>query len=107
MKKIPLTPYPGQVLYCKNKAEFLVQFAKIAERPYDGGDNEGTTASIMKRGLPNPTFLIHAKNVPTRAHELSHAILTLFEHVGIDPCEGDGEPFCYMMSHLMEQTGGR
>jgi hypothetical protein len=37
----------------------------------------------------------------TLAHEFSHVVLHVFERCGIDPREGSGEPFCYLLSQLL------
>jgi len=46
-------------------------------------------------------YVLWAHKTPNLAHELSHVILHVFEHCGIDPREANGEPFCYMLSQLM------
>lgn len=51
------------------------------------------------------TYLLWAEETHTMAHELSHVVLHTFERLGIDPREGNGEPFCYMLSQLMLEAG--
>ena len=46
-------------------------------------------------------YLIWAKNRNSLVHELSHVVLDLFEITGIDPRGCQGEPFCYMLCHLL------
>lgn len=50
------------------------------------------------------TYLIWADEPHTLAHELSHAILHVFERCGMDPRESNGEPFCYMLSQLLMEA---
>jgi hypothetical protein len=47
------------------------------------------------------TYLVWGKDQHDIVHELSHVVLCLFERCGIDPREGNGEPFCYMLSQLV------
>jgi hypothetical protein len=47
------------------------------------------------------TYLCYASCKSTLVHELSHVVLHVFERCGINPCEGGGEPFCYMLSQLL------
>lgn len=49
------------------------------------------------------TYLIVAEQPHYWAHELSHVILHTFERCGIDPREAKGEPFCYLLSQLMQE----
>lgn len=51
------------------------------------------------------TYLVWGAKQHTLAHELSHAVLHLFERCGIDPREAGGEPFCYMLSQLLLEAG--
>lgn len=50
------------------------------------------------------TYLVWAKSSYYMAHEISHVVLHVFERCGIDPREGGGEPFCYMLSQLLLET---
>ncbi len=47
------------------------------------------------------TYLVWGNSHPTLAHEMAHVVLHVFERCGIDPREGAGEPFCYMLSQLL------
>jgi len=51
------------------------------------------------------TYLVWGAKPHTLAHELSHAVLHLFERCGIDPRDAGGEPFCYMLSQLLLEAG--
>lgn len=52
----------------------------------------------------NAVYLVFGPNPAILAHELSHALLDVFKRIGHSPIEGDGEPFCYMLSTLMEEA---
>ena len=50
------------------------------------------------------TYLVWARKPYALVHELSHVVLHVFERCGIDPREGNGEPFCYMLSQLVLES---
>ena len=106
MKRIPLSPYPGQLIVAKDWAEFREIFKEYTFDECDHGRADGTTIKLMsKQGTTH--YLVHAKRESSRstlAHELGHVVLFLFKDVGIDPADGGGEPFCYLLSHLMEEA---
>ena len=37
-------------------------------------------------------------------HELAHVVLDVFENVDIDPRHANGEPFCYFLQYLINET---
>ena len=51
------------------------------------------------------TYLVWGKKPHNLAHEISHTVLHVFKRCGIDPREGNGEPFCYMLSQLILDAG--
>lgn len=101
MKRLSLRPYSGNLYVAKSKKDYEKLHKKIFKTPdvlncsqqgrFAGGEGHD--------GMW--TYLIYAKDKPTLAHELSHAVLHVFERVGIDPRDSGGEPFCYMLSQLM------
>lgn len=101
MKKLSLRPYNGDLYVASSIKEYEALHVKLFKKPdiltcaqvgrFTGGEG--------KNGYW--TYLIWANSQPPLAHELSHAILHVFERVGIDPREANGEPFCYMLSQLM------
>ena len=108
MKKLTLRPYPGEILLYDNFEAFQRRYKSMNgghSHVHDKREIWGTTVPIMHEGCA-PTFLVYArKNWPaTLAHELSHVILHTFGIVGIDPRAAEGEPFCYMLSHLIEEA---
>jgi hypothetical protein len=52
------------------------------------------------------TYLVWGEKAHALAHELAHVVLHVFERCGIDPREGNGEPFCYMLSTLFVEANG-
>jgi len=104
MKEISLRPYNGRLFVAKTRKEYEREHAKLFKTPdvltcaqvgrFTGG--EGKDGAW--------TYLIWAHAMPQLAHELSHAILHVFERCGIDPREAGGEPFCYLLSQLMQEA---
>lgn len=104
MKKLSMAPYPSRILLCSTRKEFLRVYRAMSGIHYPGVDAKGTMVELHHDRKGEIVALIHASGAATLAHEFSHAILNTFERIGIDPREANGEPFCYMLSHLMEQA---
>lgn len=106
MKKIPLTPYPREVRVFRNAAELERAYKKFTGRTYDGVSKTSVGHCVLampkKRG--RAAYLVFGKGAPELAHEFGHVLLDLFSYIRSDPTEGNGEPFCYMLSHLMEEA---
>lgn len=101
VKELSLRPYTGRLFVAKSRKSYEAAHSEIFSEPdvltcaqegrFSGGC--GTDGQW--------TYLIWAKHPHTLAHELSHAVLHVFERCGIDPREAGGEPFCYMLSQLL------
>ena len=103
MKELSLRPYNGRLFIAASKEDYEKSHHRLFKSQdlltcATGGRFAGGEG---KDGLW--TYLIWAKNHPTLAHELSHVVLHVFERCGIDPREGNGEPFCYMLSQLISE----
>jgi hypothetical protein len=46
-------------------------------------------------------WVVYARRPAVLAHELTHILLQTWEKIGAHPGDGNGEPFCYMLSQLM------
>ncbi len=103
MKELSLRPYFGTVRVCKTVKQFQKQHEKLFGEPdvlgRDGHERKGRF--VGKLGDHDPIFLVWAVDNARLAHELSHAILEVFQMAGIDPREAGGEPFCYMLTQLL------
>lgn len=95
-----LRPYPGILCLTRSRATYLRQYKRMfgfndrIDRDSGGRCSFGTTRD------GELGFVVWADNKTTLAHELSHVVLDLFDHCGIDPNGCNGEPFCYMMQQL-------
>ena len=99
-KKLSLRPYPGVVVVCKDRAEFIRQCWKSFEIHECPSEQTQGRMRVDFSG-PHPVFVLFASAPAYLAHELGHVVLCLFEHIGADPREANGEPFCYLLSQLM------
>lgn len=102
MKTLSLRPYPGEVRVFKSvKAYHKAHLKLFGEPDKDLSGNQGRMTGIWNDKLKRRVYLVWATTPTFLAHELSHVILDLFDDVGIDPREANGEPFCYMLSQLL------
>jgi len=100
-KELSLRPYNGRLFYARTLRDYqaahkaLFKTADVitcaTEGRFVGG--EGRDGKW--------TYLVWAHEPHTLAHELSHAVLHLFERIGVDPRDANGEPFCYLLSQLI------
>lgn len=110
MKKLPLRPYPGEVWYCSTVADFKRAHRKRTGLPVPGDEvphpRGGITVRMATEAgiLAEVVYVVYAGDAPTMAHEFGHVLLQLFNDIGHDPTAGDGEPFCYLLSTLMEEA---
>jgi hypothetical protein len=104
VKKIFLTPYPGQVILAKNVAEF-----KKIYKQYTGEETRVPKTTVgrcqpLEHDKYATTYLVFAESASDLAHELSHVVLKLFQCINTDP-RGEGEePFCYLLAHLLDEA---
>src|SRR3990167_1730725 len=109
MKRIPFTPYPGEVVVFTDYAAFSRRYKKIYGQPHarNMGEVLGTTVRIEHR-RGGQSYLVYVKPRrryhTTLLHELTHVALMLFDYIGIPQSSGSGEPFCYFLDHLFEQA---
>lgn len=103
MKKLSLRPYHGSVWLCDSLDELARTYKRLCREPYPYTDDPqgGRFIKIITDKPSGTKWLVWAANTATLAHEFSHVLLHTFGRIGHDPTEGDGEPFCYMLSQLM------
>lgn len=105
MKEISLRPYHGRLFLVKTVKQYEKAHKKLFKTPdvltcAQGGRFTGGEG---KDGMW--TYLVFAKNNHFLAHEMAHVVLHVFERCGINPIDGNGEPFCYMLSQLLIDSG--
>lgn len=104
MKKLSLRPYHGTIWLCGSIDELLKAHKRVTRAPWPHGDsdpNGGRFVMLENGSVGNRIFLVYAHNLAALAHEFAHVLLIVFRTIGHDPREGDGEPFCYMLSQLL------
>lgn len=104
MKKLSLRPYHGTVWLCDSMAELQRHHKRLTRTPWPYGDSDpkgGRFVMLEHDELVDRKFLVYAHDLPALAHEFAHVLLIVFRTIGHDPRQGDGEPFCYMLSQLL------
>lgn len=106
VKKLSLRPYLGEVWVCASIKSLHKAYRKHTQTPYPYQDDPGGGRFIWLKGdcPADHLFLIWAATPHALAHEVSHVLLHTFKEIGHDPREGDGEPFCYMLSQLLMEA---
>lgn len=103
MKELSLQPYNGSIALCSSIEEMQSIFTKRTGAPWPYGETGG--GRYVKLDFDDQRkilWLVYADCTATLAHEFSHVLLKTFKFIGHDPCEGDGEPYCWMLSYLLE-----
>lgn len=103
-REISLSPYPGRLFLTKTAKGYQTAHRKLFKTPdvlacdiggrFSGGEG--------KDGLW--TYLVWAEAPEFLVHELSHVVLHVFNRCGIDPRDAGGEPFCYLLAQLFEDS---
>lgn len=104
MKKLSLRPYHGTIWLCDSMDELLKAHKRLTRKPWPHGDNDskgGRFVMLEHDALVDRVFLVYGHKLAHVAHEFAHVLLIVFRTIGHDPREGDGEPFCYMLSQLL------
>lgn len=103
MKVLSLRPYLGEIWLAESLKELAALYKKQTGNKYPYTDDPtGGRFVKLERGHENETvWLVFAATSYALAHEFSHVLLHTFRLIGHDPREGDGEPFCYMLSQLL------
>lgn len=107
MRKLSLRPYLGQVWVCRSLKKLRREYERLTATtyPYEDDPSGGRFVRIERGPESETVWLVYARTPAVLAHELSHVLLHMFRIIGHDPREGDGEPFCYMLSQLMLDAG--
>jgi hypothetical protein len=106
MKKLSLRPYHGTIWLCKNYEELHKAYKRLTQNtyPYQDGKTGGRYVVINGDTLGDRVYLVWASSKEYLAHEYCHVLLHVCDTIGYDPREGDGEPFCYMLSQLLLES---
>jgi hypothetical protein len=103
--EMSLRPYHGKVVLCRSLQEYRDEYTRITKQPYPFDDCPGGGRYIKLDGSDGDLiWLVWGRTFPCVVHELTHVLLHTFCTIGHNPTEGDGEPFCYMLSALMDEA---
>ena len=101
MHLISIKPYPGIAYYTSDKKDFRKTQKKLFGISEEVGKHlGGRFYGEQVNGYW--TYLIYATSNATIAHEVSHMILHMFDRIGINPHEGNGEPFRYLLEQVIK-----
>ena len=103
VKVLSLRPYMGEVWVCSTHESLRKAYKKHTKTAYPYQDDPGGGRYVWLQGNRpvDHVFLVWAATPHALAHEVGHVLLKTFSEIGHDPREGDGEPFCYMLSQLL------
>ena len=100
-KELSLRPYNGRLFIAYSKKAYEKAHVRLFDEPdvlnctlagrFSGGKG--------KDGMW--TYLVWGAEPHAVAHELTHAVLHVFEQIGVDPRDSGGEPFCYLLGQLI------
>jgi hypothetical protein len=101
-KELSLRPYNGRLFFAKTKKTYLKAHKELFREP-DVLSCSAVEGRFVGGQGPDGmwTYLVWAETPHVLAHELSHAVLEVFDRCGIDPRAANGEPFCYLLSQLI------
>jgi hypothetical protein len=106
LKKLSLRPYHGTIWLCDSQDELHKAYKRLTKSayPYEDGKTGGRYIFLNGDTLGDRIYLVWASNKSYLAHEYCHILLHVCNTIGYDPREGDGEPFCYMLSQLLIES---
>lgn len=104
-RTLDLRPYPGKIKLFDDLKELRRYYEAATGTKYPYKDEVGGGRYIRiegKKGEEHEVrWLVYGRKPHALAHEFTHILLQLWHRIGEDPREGNGEPFCYMLSQLM------
>ena len=103
MRVLSLRPYHGKIILCESRKELRRVYQKRTKQayPYTDPKDGGRYVKLDCKRAADTIWLVWGARRAYLAHEFSHVLLQTFWTLGHDPREGDGEPFCYMLSQLL------
>ncbi len=105
-KELDLRPYLGKIILCRTLEELKSECTALTgqDYPFDDDDPEGGRYIQLNGENNDVRWLVWGNDFKCVVHELCHVLLHTFGKIGHDPTDGDGEPFCYMLSALMDEA---
>jgi hypothetical protein len=102
-KECSLRPYPGTVKVFRDLAMMRAYYEHKSGKKYEYEDEPrgGRYVRLEGKFAKDHVWLVYARTPHVLAHELTHILLQIWNMIGSHPADGNGEPFCYMLSQLM------
>jgi hypothetical protein len=104
VKRFEIPIYGGEVLLYKDQKEFWKAYAFLGGRQEYDSPKSGEAAHLQSDEGMN-IFLVgwYSGTLSTLVHEITHVMVFLFEHVGIDPRDSNGEVAAYLVGYLIDK----
>ena len=101
--QIPLRPYPGTIKLFRDLPQMRAYYEAHTGKKYEYADEAtgGRYVRLEGKKEMDTVWIVYARKPHVLAHELTHILLQLWNEIGAHPADGNGEPFCYMLSQLM------
>lgn len=106
MKKLSLRPYHGAIWLYDSLDQLREDYRHLCREPYPFDDDPkgGRYVQLKGKTVADTKWLVFAATPEALAHEVAHVLLHTFGRIGHNPTNGDGEPFCYMLSQLLREA---
>lgn len=105
-KQVLIQPYGYWLTVFSDWGEYSKEVKKRTGKALNDKEKPaGKTHFLARNG--ERLLLVYAQDDATLAHELTHVILMIFEEIGSDPRESNGEPAAYLMSYLWGEFVGK
>lgn len=105
-KTIQLRPYPGTIKLFDDLKHLRAYYKAYTgnEYPYRDEASGGRYVKLEGKLAKDAVWAVYGRKPHVIAHEFTHVLLQIWQAIGEDPREGNGEPFCYMLSQLMIES---
>jgi hypothetical protein len=100
--EIRLIPYRHTLFFVDSPKKMARCCPHVGEIP---SDCAGMTIACTCGGGAVFIVGVFNKRLDTLVHELAHAVMLLFQHIGMNPADSGGEAFAYMQQYLYERLG--
>lgn len=100
-RELSLRPYTGRLFIAYSREAYEKAHVRLFDEPDILNCTQAGRFSGGKGKDGMWTYLVWAEEQHNLAHEMSHVVLHVFEQIGIDPRDSNGEPFCYLLGQLI------
>lgn len=102
MIKLDVRPYYADIWFTNSKSLYLRKRSEIGVTPDPWLDGAGGMTTYYENGWQQVVGIFN-RDKETLVHELSHAVINLFNGVGMPINQDTSEAFCYLIGDLFTQ----